>query len=324
MKNYIIVISGATATGKSDFAIKLARQVGGEIINADIGSWYCPLTIGTAKPDWRTESVPHHMFDILDQPEQFNVIRFRNMVQELSKEIWSRGHVPIVVGGSAFYVKSLWYHNYDLFTFKDDEQKIEQELSGSDRLTHDLWDELQQVDPVRAARIHCNDRYRILRALSIYKVTGQLPSKYEPVFDPIAPMVGIVCVRDRQELYHRIDERVLIMLQSGWIEEVESLLGTPWEQFLLEKKIIGYDDIIRYLKSDRSVDAYKQLVELIQQKTRNYAKRQVTFLKKLKNEVDTSLQQTQPIEFIEEMNLTLCDVGLYINGLSNRLIQIFG
>jgi len=324
MKKYIIVISGATATGKSDFAIKLAKQVGGEIVNADIGSWYKPLTIGTAKPDWRTESVPHHMFDILDQPQQFNVIRFRNMVQKVAQEIWSRGHVPIVVGGSAFYIKSLWYHNDDLFTFKDDEQKVEQELSGSDRLTQDLWGQLQQIDPARAARIYNNDRYRIVRALSIYKVTGQLASKYEPVFDPIAPMVGIVCVRDRQELYHRIDERVVIMLQSGWIKEVEALLDTPWEQFLLEKKIIGYDDIVRYLKSDRSIEAYGQLVSLIQQKTRNYAKRQVTFLKKLKNDVDTSLQQTQPVEFIEEMNLTLCDVGLYINGLSNRLLQIFG
>jgi len=324
MKKFILVISGATATGKSGFAIQLAQQLNGEIINADIGSWYTPLNIGTAKPDWRAEEIPHHLFDILDQPEQFNIIRFRTMVQQVAQEIWSRGRVPIVVGGSAFYIKSLWYHNYDLFTFKDDEQKIEQKLSDSDALSTDLWDELKSIDPIRAAKIHSNDRYRIVRALSIYKVTGQIPSSYEPVFDPIAPMIGIICVRDRQELYRRIDQRVLIMLQSGWIDEVAKLLGTEWESFLLDKKIIGYDDIIRYLRSDRSQVEYQRLVELIQQKTRNYAKRQVTFLKKLQNDVNASLQQTQPIEYIEEMNLTLCDVGLYINGLSNRLIQIFG
>lgn len=324
MKKYIIVISGATATGKSDFAIQLAKQVGGEIINADIGSWYTPLTIGTAKPNWHAETIPHHLFDIFDQPEQFNVIRFRKMVIDLAQEIWLRGNVPIVVGGSAFYIKALWYQNHDLLVTKDHKSEVEYDLNFTDRLTSDLWDQLWQIDSVRAGKIHRNDRYRIVRALSIYKITGQQPSSCEPKFDPIAPMIGIICTRDRQELYNRIDHRVLIMLQSGWIEEVRSLLGSPWEQFLLEKKIIGYDDIIRYLRSDQSTDEYEQLVKIVQQKTRNYAKRQVTFLKKMQKDVGACLQQTQPVEFIEDMNLTLCDVGLYINGLSNRLLKIFG
>jgi len=329
MKKQIVVISGATATGKSDFAIQLAMRLDGEIINADIGSWYTPLNIGTAKPDWKNQTVPHHLFDILDEPKNFTIVQFREQVIRLAQEIWSRGKVPIVVGGSAFYVKALWYRQGDI----PDAQDIQAQLHESPKTTLELWQELKTIDPSRAARLHEHDRYRIVRALAIHHVTGQLPSNFEPIFDPIANMVGIVCVRDRQELYGRIDERVLMMLKNGWIEEVIELVQTPWADFLEHKKIIGYDDILHYLKTDKSFDRYQELVSIIQQKTRNYAKRQNTFLTKLQKEVDRDLlrqdllkqgllRQDLPkadcVGFIDEMNLTLCDVGLYINGLSDR------
>lgn len=310
----LFVISGATATGKSDFALQLADHLNGEIINADIGSWYTPLTIGTAKPDWRSLSIPHHLFDILDTPQRFSVVQFRERVVMLVQEIWARGKTPIVVGGSAFFIKALWYRQADIPDAKD----IEQALHESTSTTQELWQELLRIDPIRAARLHEHDRYRIVRALAIHRVTGQVPSNFEPIFDPIAPMMGIICIRDRQELYDRINQRVLVMLQEGWISEVEQLVGTEWAEFLEHKKIIGYDDILHYLKTDRSFAHYQKLVTIIQQKTRNYAKRQNTFLGKLQKEVQGDLLKTDSVGFIDEMNLTLCDVGLYIKGLSNR------
>lgn len=303
MKQTIIVISGATATGKSDLAIQIAKQVGGEIINADIGSWYTPLTIGTAKPDWRNQDVPHHLFDILDEPQNFTVVQFRQRVIGLSQDIWGRGKTPIIVGGSAFYVKALWYRQGDI----PDATVIQNVLHNSHKTTQELWDELMRIDPIRAARLHQNDRYRVVRALAIHQVTGQAPSNFEPVFDPIAHMVGIVCARDRQELYDRINKRVLVMLEDGWIEEVMKLVGTEWAGFLEDKKIIGYDDILHYLQTDKSFKKYQELVSIIQQKTRNYAKRQNTFLTKLQKEIQRDLHKNQKEGFVMEINLPISD-----------------
>lgn len=322
-QKYVVVITGATATGKSDLAIKLAQKIDGEIINADIGSWYTPLTIGTAKPDWKNEPVPHHLFDILSEPEQFNVIRFRQQVVEVAGQIHSRGKTPIIVGGSVFYIKALWYSMQDFVI--DEATKADFEQSVQCSTTQDLWDQLHSLDPQRASEIYPQDRYRIIRALMIHSVTGDTPSKYKPEFDPILPnMVGIVCTRDRKELYDRIDARVKQMMHSGWIEEVQRLQATKWQQFLMHKKIIGYDDILSYLQTEQSEQQLQHVTELIQKKTRNYAKRQITFLGRLQKDISHSLQQRHCIEFFDEMNLTLCDVGLYINGLSNRLFKIFG
>lgn len=314
MKNIILVVTGPTATGKSELAEKIAEKINGEIINADIGSWYKPLSIGTAKPDLSQAKVPHHLFDILDKPKQFTVVEFRDHVEKLAQEIWSRGHIPIVTGGSAFYVKSLWYKTQD----SGSSSEIEKDIMGSSRTNFELWNELFTVDPVRAEKINSNDRYRIVRALGIYKSTGKKPSEFEPIYDPIAQLYGIFCVRDRKDLYDRINKRTGIMLQAGWIQEVENLLGSEWEEFLIDKKIIGYDDIIHYLRGSKTQKDYNELVSIIQQKTRNYAKRQITFLSKLKKDIDA---HTSKNNHTAEIDLTLCDVGLYINGLSDQLFK---
>src|SRR5690606_25684719 len=128
---------------------------------------------------------------------------------------------------------------------------------------------------VRAKKINHNDRYRIVRALGIYKSTGKKPSEFEPIYEPIGSLYGIFCVRDRKDLYDRINKRTGSMLEAGWMQEVESLLGTEWENFLIDKKIIGYDDIITYFKGLKNQKTYEELVSVIQQKTRNYAKRQI-------------------------------------------------
>lgn len=311
MDKFIIVITGATATGKSAFSVDLAKAVRGEIINADIGSFYEPLTIGTAKPDWQYSEIAHHLFDELKEPVNFTVVQFRSRVMELCGDIWSRGNVPIVVGGSAFYIKALFYRQHNIEGTQDVVKELEQQVTIS---SEELWSQLNFVDPKRALLIDSHDRYRIIRALAIFKATGQKPSDFDQILEPIAPFYFINCVMARAELYERINTRVLVMLQMGWRHEVDSLRGTPWENFLQKKKMIGYDDLL-------DAAPYGEVSSIIAQKTRNYAKRQITFLNKLVLQLKEATSSKLYVGSVGEINLTLCDVGLYINGLLKQILK---
>lgn len=278
-KKYTILISGATATGKSSYAIDLAKKVSGEIINADIGSFYKPLTIGTAKPDWQNELVPHHLFDVLDKPISFTVAEFRKQLFELMREIWQRGNVPIVVGGSIFYIQAFFYKQHEISGTEPFIKELEQGVVS----TQDLWDELNMIDSERAQNIYRQDRYRIIRALAIYKATGKKPSEFKPIFDPLSECEFLICDRDRTELYKRIDDRVVQMVNQGWLDEVRVLQNSDWKDFLMRKKMIGYDDLLAYLTHGQDLD---DIVAKIQKRTRNYAKRQIAFLKKLESQIN--------------------------------------
>lgn len=303
-----IIITGATATGKSNFALEFAKQISGEIINADIGSFYKPLTIGTAKPDWKAAGVPHHLFDILDQPIDYTIVQFRQDVQKLCRDIWLRGHVPIIVGGSAFYIRSFFYKQSDIEVSQAYVRELENSLVSSQQ----LWNDLRFIDSDRAYKIDPHDRYRIIRALAIYHGTGKAPSSFKQLFDPISSFLFIECGNDREVLYQRIDDRVHQMMQAGWVTEVSHLQDTEWESFLLRKKMIGYDDLLKVLRKGGD---FVDVVPVIQQKTRNYAKRQITFLKKLKKEISAEVLPPKIVGKVEQIDLTLCDVGLYISGL---------
>ena len=316
-QKYTILISGATGTGKSSFAIDLAKELSGEIINADIGSFYKPLSIGTAKPDWQREEIPHHMFDIIEEPEVYSVVKFREHLHKLMQEIWDRGNVPIVVGGSAFYIQSFFYRQYDIPGTKG----IIDRLEKSDITSKDLWQKLEAIDLQRAQAIDPHDRYRIIRALAIFEATGQKPSEFGQTFEPLSPYYFVVCHRDREELYDRIDKRVLQMINDGWVEELIPLLGTAWEDFLVRKKIIGYDDLLQVVKHGKNIT---DVIPIIQQKTRNYAKRQVTFLKKLQKDLKEKDFPQIMVGNVEQINLTLCDVGLYIKQLVFKIFKVYG
>jgi tRNA dimethylallyltransferase len=300
MKKYVVLITGATASGKSDFSIKVAQELNGEVINADIGSMYTPLTIGTAKPDWKNEPVAHHLFDILNTPQNFTVVQFRNRLIPLIDQILQKGKVPIVVGGSAFYIKAFFFKQHEILNSSVWVEKLEQQIQRGDIDNLELWQELNSIDPARAVKIHAHDTYRLIRAISIFKATGKNPSAFEQVFEPIAPFVLITCKRDRQELYQRIDDRVQVMMKNGWLQEVENLQNGEWEEFLLAKKLIGYDDLLKYLKSGDVT----QVISLIAQKTRNYAKRQIIFLNKLEKDVKRELQNGQFVGSVQDLNLT--------------------
>jgi tRNA dimethylallyltransferase len=312
----ILIIFGPTGVGKTDCADLIAEQVPSEIINMDMGQLYTPLTIGTAKPDWRSASIPHHMFDIIDTPRNYSVQEYRDAVIPLIKEIWQRNKLPILVGGSGFYLRSLF--------FPPRVEDISEYIPDDEKSSEKLWHELYTIDSDRAQQIDRNDAYRIKRALAIWYATGAKPSEYAPRYEPIASCQIICLNRDRQELYARINERVRSMMSEGWLDEVRALMGTVWEFFILNKKIIGYDDLIRYMHaSEQTKEDLKRTISIIQKRTRNYAKRQMTYWRMLQYDLIKGHEQYllehkdgYTLE-LDEVNLTITHLEEYINKLLN-------
>lgn len=304
---FVIIITGPTGVGKSDFAEQMAAHIPAEIINADMGQMYVPLTIGTAKPDWKKSHIQHHLFDILDNPVSYSVAQYRKAVIDIVQQLWNKKKVPIIVGGSGYYLKALFFPPH---------ANTSSQLNAT-QLPHATWEALFTIDPERARKIHPNDCYRIQRALDIWHATQQKPSLYKPTYQPLFPYIMYVVTRDRSQLYERINQRVEIMIQQGWIQEVERLTGTEWEDFLRHKKIIGYDDIIDFLKKHH-IDQ-KKLIEMIAQKTRNYAKRQLTFFRMLeKNLIESAQDKEDHFSKIINLNLTFLNLDLYIKQLLEK------
>lgn len=255
VKNVIII--GPTGVGKSALAESMSDNI--EIVNADVGQLYTVFNIGTAKPNWRNSPIPHHMFDIVDEPIDFTVGDYRRQLLKTIAEINARGNKAVIVGGSHFYVQSILYPPYDL---------PQSEYEGGS------WQDLYNIDPERANKIHAHDQYRINRALALYHTTGKKPSEYEPVYQPPWPYELVIAEREREDLYGRIKERLDVMLEEGWYQEAQTLKGTKWEQFAKYKGLIGYSELM-------STDDPETVKEAILNKTWRYAKRQQTFIKAL-------------------------------------------
>lgn len=288
----LLIITGPTGVGKTALSLELGKKLSIEIINGDMGQFYTPLTIGTAKPDWRAEPIPHHLFDILDEPKNYTVIEYRKAVQECVVQIQARGNIPVIVGGSLFYIRSLFFPPLE-------NQKIDTTAYAGPV----SWEALQEIDPERAAHIHPHDIYRIQRALTVWHQTGNKPSLYTPIYNPVTPECLIIhCSRNKNDIYERIDARVLEMLHGGWEQEARSL-PVSWLDFLKIKKIIGYFELITMKDSP-------ERTAIIQQKTRQYAKRQETLWRSCKKDLDSLVT-------IHELNLTLSPVHLYIDQLLN-------
>lgn len=284
----IIIIVGPTASGKTALAEKLAgrpaiatsaaRATAGEIINADMGQFYTPLTIGTAKPLWREKPFRCHLFDIIDTPETIDVRRYRSLVRTAVDDCLNRQKLPIIVGGSLFYVQSLFFPPREVAP-----QQVQSEINfEADTAT--LWEMLNTIDSERAQALHPNDRYRIERALKIWQTTRQKPSSLKPLYEaPFDIPVEIIALEPpREMLAERIYQRTTQMIyQEGWIEEAEALIGTPWEAFVQERGFIGYAELFAWIREGKNRDMLPEICALISQRTQQYAKRQVTFWHKL-------------------------------------------
>lgn len=288
----IIIVTGPTASGKSSFAEHLAMLSGGSIINADVAQMYTALSIGTAKPDWQASPIPQYLFDAISTPTDTTVVTYRSMVIAKVEELAPQGKPIIIVGGSLFYVTSLFYPPLNIA----DNPTISREQVTTD---HNLtpWENLNRIDPERAAELHPNDLYRVERALAIWKNTGKKPSAQKPVY--VKPFdATVVCINPPREiLFERINKRVDVMLEQGWIEEAEKLMGTPWQTFTSTKGFIGYPELFTWIKNGKKKEDLPTVIATIQQQTRVYAKRQCMFWRRLATMLQKETPQPRTIEF---------------------------
>ncbi|HSC24835.1 MAG TPA: tRNA (adenosine(37)-N6)-dimethylallyltransferase MiaA [Candidatus Babeliales bacterium] len=307
----MLILYGPTGTGKTDMALKIAEHVPAEIINMDMGQFYTSVSIGTAKPDWKNSITPHHLFDIIDQPVNYTVSEYRMLLYKTVRDIIQRNKIPIIVGGSSFYLYSLFFPPQEVIQCGD--------ISHLYSKNTTMWDELYMIDPHRALSIAKTDIYRINRALAIWHATKKLPSSYAPTYKPEMNFFLLFVTRDRQDLISRIENRVVEMIQHGWIDEAKALIDTPWKNFLQQKNMIGYNEIFNYLSHEKSIISHSLLINQINIKTRQYAKRQCTFWGKLEREIKRETKYTNSnIDCIETVNLTNVDMDLYINELLQR------
>lgn len=279
----LIILTGPTAVGKTALSIGLAKAVDGEIISADSMQVYRKMNIGTAKiQQSEMQGVRHHLIDILDPGEDFNVVLFKKYALEAMKDIYSRGKIPVVVGGTGFYIQALLYDinfedNDNDMSYREELQTLSAEHGNS--YIHDM---LAGVDPESAEKIHENNVKRVIRALEFYKKTGMKISKHnEAESQKESPynFEYFVLNDDRQKLYDRIDRRIDIMLADGLLDEVRSLVDEGYSRDLVSMQGLGYKEMIDYIQERYTLD---EAVYTLKRDTRHFAKRQVTWFKREK------------------------------------------
>jgi tRNA dimethylallyltransferase len=268
------LILGPTATGKSELAVAIAEHLDGEIISADARAIYRELNIGTAKPPPHLRArVPHHLIDLLDPTEHYDVMRFRHDVLRVLEEIRARGRLPIVVGGSTLYISAL---TGTLFAGPKADPQIRQRLEAQPQ--EHLRKRLEEIDPEAAQRIHPNDKVRTVRALEVYELTGLPISRWHKESKVPFPyqFTKIGLTLNRKILYERINARVEQMLASGLLEEAKALRAKLTPE-MPAYRTIGYEELFQYLDGKIS---YDEAVRLINKHTREYAKRQIIYFKR--------------------------------------------
>lgn len=277
MKEKIIVILGPTATGKSRCAIALAKRFQGEVISGDSMLVYRGMNIGTAKPS-REElnAVPHHLVDILSPSASFSVVDFKERAEKLIAEITARGHIPIVAGGTGLYIKAL-LEGYAFNAAKHDSQLRQQlEQEATQFGVFHLYNRLKDLAPQEAERIHPNNVRRVIRALESV-LQGEAVNQFGAAEMPYdAKVFGLEM--DREVLYDRINKRVDFMLDHGLEQEVRQLLAQGVSPDCQAMQAIGYRQMVWYLQGTVPFD---QAVDKMKQATRNFAKRQITWYKKM-------------------------------------------
>ncbi len=280
----LIILTGPTAVGKTALSIGLAKAVNGEIISADSMQVYKKMDIGTAKiTAAEMQGVKHHLIDILDPSEDFNVVLFKEYALKAMEDIYSQGRIPIVVGGTGFYIQALLY-DID-FEENDNDMSYREELQNLASLhgNNYIHDMLGKVDPESAEKIHANNVKRVIRALEFYKKTGTKISEHNETESqkksPYNFEYFVLC-DDRAKLYDKIDRRIDIMLEDGLVDEVRGLVAEGYDRSLVSMQGLGYKEIIDYLQGRCSFD---EAVYTLKRDTRHFAKRQITWFKREKH-----------------------------------------
>ena len=276
----VLAIAGATASGKSDVAIKLAKKLNGEIISMDSMQIYRHMNIGTAKiSSLEMDNIPHHMIDIVNPESSFSVSDFVKMAKEIINDITNRGKLPILVGGTGLYFESLIYP-FNFGGVKSDEKikaKLYSELEQYGEQY--LHNKLKAIDPIDAEKIHPNNTKRLIRALEIFELTGNTKSNSAQSKNLVYDIDMYVLDWDREILYDRIEKRVDIMFKNGLLEEVINLIKDGLTFDMQSMQGIGYKEFKDYFEQKCDINQVKSSIIL---NSRHYAKRQITWFKRYK------------------------------------------
>lgn len=279
--NKVLVICGATASGKTSLAVNCAKAFNGEVISADSLLVYRGLNIGTAKPSLEErQGVPHHMIDVVEPTQSFSVSDYEAMALPILENLLKAGKLPIICGGTGFYINSLLYKSQFGNAGADEAVRRKYEQLAEEFGKEYVHGILREKDPESAEKLHFNDLKRVIRALEIYDVTGMAKSAQQDKPIPRFDFVSVSISYPRERLYERINLRVEEMFSSGLIEEVKGLLNSGVTEDMQCMQGIGYKEIAEGL---RIGVMETEMQELIQKNTRNYAKRQETFFKRMQN-----------------------------------------
>ena len=280
MKN-LICIAGPTASGKTALSIALAKELGGEIVSCDSMQVYKRMDIGTAKPTIEEMAgIPHHMLSVAEPWEDFSVGKYCQMAMPIVDDILSRGKTAIIVGGTGLYMDALIKGN-DFAPVPSTGRREELEQLAAEQGIEAVIEQLRSVDPESADRLHPSDQKRIIRAMEVYLETGEtitehnrktqlIPPRYDPVWFALEDA-------DRADLYARIDRRVEVMLQQGLIAEIQGLLDAGIPEKCTAMQAIGYKEFVDALQGRSSMET---ATALVQQSSRKYAKRQLTWFRR--------------------------------------------
>ena len=280
-KKPLIILTGPTAVGKTQISIRLAKCIGGEIISADSMQVYRHMDIGSAKikPE-EMEGIPHHLIDVLEPDEEFNVVAFQDMAKHAMDVIYERGKIPIVVGGTGFYIQALLY-DID-FSKEQGDRTYRKELERQAQEKGSAWlhSMLYNLDEKAAEEIHPNNTKRIIRALEYYHLTGQKISEHNAhERAKCSPYLSAYFVLndERRQLYERIDRRVDKMMEEGLLDEVRKLKAMGMHEKMVSMQGLGYKELLAFLDGKLSLE---EAVYIIKRDTRHFAKRQITWFKR--------------------------------------------
>lgn len=282
-KEPMVILTGPTAVGKTALSVALAKAIDGEIISADSMQVYRHMDIGSAKvTKEEMGGVPHHLIDVLEPTEEFNVALFQQMARQAVKEIRGRGHMPILVGGTGFYIQALLY-DID-FTENDGDMAFRRSLEAlaAREGPEPLYERLRAVDPESCESIHAHNIKRVIRAIEFYEKTGKKISEHnreQRQNSPFYKAAYFVLNDDRENVYRRIEERVDLMMEQGLVEEVRALQKLGCHRGMVSMQGLGYKEILSYLEGEISLE---EAVYLIKRDTRHFAKRQITWFKREK------------------------------------------
>ena len=275
-KKPLVVLTGPTAVGKTKASIGLAKAIGGEIISADSMQVYEYMDIGSAKirPE-EMQGIPHYLVDELKPWDEFHVVRFQQMAKKAMEQIYANGHIPIIVGGTGFYIQALLYDIDFTSTSQDDNYRQDLENLAKEKGAEYLHNMLREIDPKSAEDIHANNIKRVIRALEYYHQTGQKMSRHneeERQKESPYEFVYFVLNAPREQLYQRIDRRVDQMMSEGLVEEVKRLKEMGCTKEMVSMQGLGYKEILAYLDGEYALD---EAVYTIKRDTRHFAKRQL-------------------------------------------------